>query len=761
MSTEYRYIGKPIPRKDAAEIVTGRAQFTDDIKFPNMLYAKILRSPYAHANITSIDTSKAEALPGVKAVLTYKNAPNWMTGTPAMFKTLDSKVRFVGDPVALVSAETEEIAVKALDLINVQYEVLPAVFDSTEAVKAGAPQLYADIPNNTLPRGMPLMGPKALQEIVRGDTEKGFTEADFIDEGTYAYENMPSPNPPETPACIALWENPNKLTVWLGSQGPFLTKMEALGMTGVTPPVNMHVINTHCGGSYGTKNTTGVHFYAPVLLAKAVPGRPVKLVYTKEEHIATFVLRLGFNFSAKVGMKKDGTLTAITGSALVNAGSWNSMSQGQIAVGCGEMQLMANTCENWNLQPSGVMTNRNAGGIVRGFGGQELKSAFIPLLMLTVAKAGLDPVEFFKKNFCKPGGGFFWRDGIWYVSRGQDYSNAMDEGARVFGWKDKWKGWLTPTSVNGTKVRGVGVGVHGNADVGEDSSEAWVTLYPLGNATLFAAVPEFGTAQRNSVAKMVAEILNLPFDNVDVAPCDTELVPYDFPVVGSRGTYACGSAACSAAQSAKTQLLELAATIMHAKPEDLDTMDGMIFAKAKPDVRIPWIAFMGMDSTITGKGRFDHDYTMPNFMMVYAEVEVDTETGKVDVIEFVVASDPGTTIDPIAVRMQLQGDLGSAGLDTAVFEETVLDRTAAVGRILNCNMIDYKWRPFNELPIFDQALLQTPLAHSHIFHAIGLGEIACAPGPCAALMAISNALGMRVYDYPMTPDKVLKALGKI
>jgi xanthine dehydrogenase molybdenum-binding subunit len=175
---------------------------------------------------------------------------------------------------------------------------------------------------------------------------------------------------------------------------------------------------------------------------------------------------------------------------------------------------------------------------------------------------------------------------------------------------------------------------------------------------------------------------------------------------------------------------------------------------------MPWSDFMGMNTTITGKGRFDQDFTIPNFMMVFAEVEVDTETGKVDVIKFVAASDPGITIDPIAVRMQLQGGLGAAGLDTAVFEETVLDRTGAIGRILNCNMIDYKWRPFNELPSYDQALPQTPLP-SHLFGAIGVGEIACAPGPCAVLMAISNALGVRAHDYPMTPDKVLKVLGKI
>jgi xanthine dehydrogenase molybdenum-binding subunit len=752
MSKEYRFIGKATPRKDATEIVTGKVEFIGDIKLANMLYGRVLRSPYPHANIVDIETSKSEDLFGVKAVLTYKNVPDWKGGLPPHVRVLDSRVRYVGDAVALVAAETEELAEEALELIDVKYERLPAVYDVEEAMKPNAPQLYFEFPGNVLPQGCPLYGPKALQEVVLGDVEKGFEEADIITEGTYRYENIPNPLPIEPPGVIVKWESSERLIVWSATQTTSVVKLSAEKLLGC---VDARSIGVACGGSYGTK-TNYWQLVLPAAALSKVTGRPVKLCYTKEEHLAAFTLRLGSRIHGKVGIKKDGTVTAMSGEWLVNTGAFSHLTQGQVAVGCGEAQLMLRS-PNWNLKPKVVCTNRNPSGIVRGFGGQELKCAFIPILTMAMEKADIDPVDFFKKNFVKPGDGYYWRDGNWWIYRGIDFSKAIEKGAEAFGWKDKWKGWGEPSALNGSKRRGVGVGVHGNADIGEDVSEAYVRLNPNATAVIHVCISEHGTGQRSSLCKMVAEILRLPLNRVNITPPDTLVNPFEFGPVGSRGTYAIGSAVIAAAQEARQKLLERAALMLSANPKDLETEDGLIYARDKPEVRVPWITVTGSFSTFMGYGRFEPDFSMSNFAMIFVEVEVDMETGKVELQHVVFATDVGQIIDPPSLENQLNGCFGSAGLDSALFEESILDKH--IGRILNVNMIDYKWRTFLQLPKFQSVILETPVP-THIFNAIGVGEITTAPGPSAILMAVSNAIGKRVYDYPLTPDKVLKAMSE-
>ncbi|OPY81200.1 MAG: 4-hydroxybenzoyl-CoA reductase subunit alpha [Syntrophorhabdus sp. PtaU1.Bin058] len=752
MASRYRFIGKATPRKDAREIVTGTTKFLDDRKFPDILYGKVLRSPHPHALIKSVSKSEALKLPGVKAVLIWEDVPDWKGGTPRCFRLLDRKVRYVGDAVALVAADTEERAREALRYIRVEYEVLPAVFDMEEALRPGAPKLHEEFPENIITPGVPFFGPKNLKEVAIGDVEKGFAEADVITEGTFSYENMPNPIPPEPPGVVALWEAPDSVTLWVSNQASY---MDSVILSHVTEKkVRVRTIGGPCGGSFGSKYMSWqVQCYA-ALLSKAT-GRPVKLVLTKEEHLAAFTLRPASRMSARVGIKKDGTVTAVQGTWLIDTGCYSMTTQSQVAVGCGEVQIMVN-CPNWDLKPVIVCTNRNASGIVRGFGGQELKCCLIPLLSLAMEKAGVDPLEFMKKNFVKPGRGYFWRDGIWYVYRGVDYTKAMEKGAETFGWKEKWKGWLTPTAVDGHKRRGIGVGVHGNADIGEDSSEAYVRLHPDGTAMLFSCITEHGTGQVTNYIRMVAEVLQLPMERISITPSDSLINPYEFGPAGSRGTYAIGSAVIAAAEDARQKLLELLAPRLKARPEDLDTADGIVYRKDDPGIKVPWKA-MAVDRTITGCGRFDPDYSLTNCMMTFIEVEVDTETGKVALTRVVNATDIGQIIDPPGLENQLNGCLGSAGIDSAIFEEMVLDRS--IGRMLNANMIDYKWRTFPELPVIENVVLETPFP-SHRFHAVGIGEIATSPGPSAVLMAVSNALGVWLHEYPVTPERVLKALGK-
>jgi len=750
MGGNYRYIGKVMKRRDAKEIVTGATQYMDDLKFQNLLYGRVLRSPHAHAFVRNIDKAKAEQLPGVAVVLTWKDIPDYRGGTPRNVRILDKKVRYVGDAVALVAAATPEIAEEALGLIDVEYEVLPAVFDIDSALKPGAPAVYEEFPDNIIPGGTIIYGPECLQGVVRGDTAKGFAEADVIAEGTFGYENIPNAMPPESIGAVAVWEEPNKVTVYGTTQAPYMDKVTLFHV--FNRQLDIRTVGPQCGGGFGTKIMCWqVQSYA-VLLTKAT-RRPVKVVFTKEEHLACFVLRVGSRISARVGMKRDGTLTAIEGTWYVDTGYYSFTTQAQVAVGSGELMIMAQ-CPNWDLRNIIVATNRNASGSTRGFGGQELKCSFIPILCLAMEKAHLDPFEVLKKNFVKPGGGYYWRDGDWYDYRGVDFSKAMDRGAEVFGWKEKWKGWLTPSAVTGAKRRGIGVGVHGNADVGEDAAEAYVQLGYNGTATIFLCVAEHGTGQKSNYVKMAAEVLRIPPENISMTPADSLVTPFEFGPVGSRGTYAIGSAVINAAEDAKQKLLEFAAAKLNADPGELDTEDGVVFVKENPEKRMKWRA-MGNDRTILGYGRFEPDFTMCNCMMTFVEVEVDTETGKVDLVRVVNATDVGQIIDPQGLEGQLNGCFGSAGIDSAIFEETILDRRT--GQILNANMIDYKWRTFAELPVIDHVVLETPFP-THRFHAVGVGEVATSPGPSAVLMAVSNAVGKWLYEYPVTPDRVLRAL---
>jgi CO/xanthine dehydrogenase Mo-binding subunit len=753
MTSGYRFIGKTIPRKDAVEIVTGGTKFLSDITLSNMLHGQVLRSPHAHALIKKIDKSRAENLPGVKAVLTWEDIPDWKGGTRNILRILDRKVRYIGDAVALVAAVTMNAAREALSLINVEYEVLPAVFDMEEALKPDAPQLYEECPGNILPAGHPPWGPMCLKEIAMGDVRKGLEDADVVVEGTFGYENIPNPIPPESPCAIALWEEPNKMTIWVSDQS-FYKHIEHLRAV-LGKEIELRTFGGPCGGSYGSKSMSWqVQLYAG-LLSRAT-GLPVKLSYSKEEHLAAFVLRPASRMRARVGMKRDGTVTAVAGEWFLGTGYYSKTTQAQVAVACGEAQL-AVRCPNWDLKTTIVCTNRTASGIVRGFGGQELKCALIPLLSLAMEKAGLDPVEFFKKNFVKPGDGYFWRNGKWYTYRGVDYTGAMDSGAQRFGWKEKWKGWLKPTAVEGPRRRGVGVGVHGNSDIGEDTSEAYVRLDADGTAKIYSSITEHGTGQKSNIDKMVAEVLQLPLEYIFQVPSDSRTSPYERGPAGSRGTYATGSAIIAAAEDARRKLLDLATIKLHAESDELETGDGMIFFKDNPEKKVPWASVMGVDRTCMGYGRFEPDYTLANCVMSFVEVEVDTQTGKVDLLNVVNATNVGQIIDPQGLEGQLNGCLGSAGIDSALFEETILD--GSTGHILNANMIDYKWRTFSELPAIDNVVLETPF-QSHRFHAVGVGEVATAPGPVAILMAVSNAIGVWLDAYPVTPERVLKALKK-
>lgn len=752
----YRHIGQHSNRAEADELVSGKRLFLDDLFMPGMLTVRVLRSPYPNCIIRSIDTEKAKQVPGVLAVCTYKVAPDWKCGLPNHRRVLDSHMRFTGDSVALVAAETLEAADEALEKIEVDYEVLPFVLDCEEALKEDAPQLYPEYPGNEIPKVTPF-SEEPFNQIFVGNVEEAFKESKYVREGYMRYENMAHPLPPESPGCIASWTSEHAVTVWYNGGAPHLQKFNTEASI---PGVAVRVIACQSGGSYGSKQLIPHMILQAVLMSK-VTGKPCKFIMDRNEHMLSYELRQGSRIRGKIGMTEDGIINAVEGMWYTDSGMSSTYAQAMTAVGLGECQAFLGKCKNWALDTKLVATNHSSQAPIRGFGGQECKSVLVPMVCTAIRAANMDPLEVFRNNFVKDGDRYIWRDNLWWDVHSVDYTKAFDETAKAFGWKDKWKGWETPTwvSEDGRYAIGVGVGVHGNADIGEDPTEGEVKLHPFGSVTVEICIGETGGAQRLAVQKMVAEIMKVPLDGVQVVDPDTHGTRYDAGMIGSRGTITMGTTAVNAAKDARRKLLEMAALKLNANVEDLDTEDFLVFNKNMPQMRLPWIAITGSpEMTINGTYSYKQNFDKPNFALYLAEVCVNLETGEAKLLRAIEGSDVGQIIDPINIRMQAEGSFGSAGGDTGLFEEMVMDKK--LGRFMNGNMIDYKWRTFNNFPQFDTVLLESEW-DTEAFHAVGFGEITPSPAPAAILMAVSNAIGVEMTEYPCTPTKILKAMGKI
>ncbi len=760
----YKYIGRVnVPRKDAKDILTGKCTFLDDFTLPRMLIGRTLRSPYAHARIKNINVDKARALNGVAAVLTWKDVDqNWKLGWPPMKPILGEFVMYAGDLVALVAAETVEIANEALELIEVEYEVLPAVLDGIEALKDDAPQLYPEMfKNNIVTPGFPPFqkdGP--FWHLIRGDVEAGFEECEYIAEDTVEFSKMGAPAAPETPGAIVRWEGGDDYTVWCDSQSGYILKI--LNST-VIPNCNLEVHTFNVGGSYGNKQSQAVQVISAAVLSLNT-GRPVKIFQTKQEQMCCFETRLGSQVHAKIGMDKDGIVKAVKAEWTVDTGCISNATQGQIGVGIGEAQLVMAKCQNWDLDTNLVVTNKQPAGIVRGYGGQELNSCLSLLMGRTMREGNFDPVEVFKKNYVSEGDYYIWRDGRKWQAHSVNYVKAIEELAEKFNWKDKWKGWGVPTwtSEDGKIVRGVGCGIIGNADVGEDNTEAYVRIVPdmVGDkchVVMQTNVTESGMGQRNSLAKMVAEVLNVPFDRVEITPPNTKVNPTGFGLCGSRGTITYGHAVTSAAENVRDKLFELAKPILDVATDSMYLTDYGVSTIARPGLFVPWKKLIPQDLTLTGYGQHLENFSTPSMYMIFLEVEVNKETGVVKVLNCLGGSDCGQVIDPSVLEMQAQGGIGSASLDTALFEEHIID--PKLNRTMTYDMIEYKWRTFNEFPEFETHFMESQF-DTFQFKAIGIGEISGAAAASATMQAISNAIGVQVATYPATPDVVLKALKK-
>jgi len=728
MAREFSIVGKPIPMVDAPEKVSGRAVYSIDDCVPGMLYGKILTSPHAHANIKGIDTSKAEALLGVRAVLTYQDV---LPIAIKQLKVLSSKVQYVGDEVAAVAADTEEIADRALKLIDVDYEVLPAVFDPEEALEPGAPELYPELAPGNLYYRM-------SRTKRKGDVEQGFMESDIIRE--HVLSTFPQAVVPHGRLCAIAWWEGDRLTVIDSTQMPY--KVRAKLATWLDTPLNkVRVIHKFMGGGMGEDNTYRYYGIAAYLAKKA--KKPVKVITDPVYHlVGSAKKRANAKFYLKVGVKKDGTIMAFSTRHIWDKGSDSSGGPGYVWLA----GLEYYECPNYFDESFGVLTNTPPNGAHRGYGYPEVLWAQ-EVMMDRVANAlGMDPLEFRLKQM-----------------QAERSKRPLEIAAERMGWKDKW---TPPSSKTGTKRRGIGIATVIGWSSGYShypGSSAMIQLLDDGNFYLEAGISDTGTGSKTTMIQVAAEALSVNVEDITIASGDT-ILPPDVASQASRVAVCAGTAVYNAAQDLKSKLFKIVAAKLEVKPEDLDVKDGKIFVKASPD---KYKTYEEVAEPLRGAEGYQAGWgtqvvgeliDINPISVQVAEVEVDTETGEVQLIALSDVYAIGTALNRAIALGQLSGGV-ACGFGYEITEDIIYDPTT--GAVLNSSYLMYRLPTMVDIPTLDLVLYEDEPNPCTPYGQRGVGE----PSVCAAAPAINNAIynaiGVSPDGNPTTPQKILRLLGKI
>jgi xanthine dehydrogenase YagR molybdenum-binding subunit len=733
--TRLDVVGKATPRLDGVAKVTGQARYTYDINLPGMLHAKILRSPHPHARILSIDASGAMKLAGVKAVLTFE-APDYFAAlgeTDEAGNPVDSgktggeaaktrHVLFAGEEVAAVAATSLEIAEDALERIAVRYETLPHVVDLEEARKPGAPNVHA---GGNLP-------PPTVRE--RGSVEGGFKSADVVIEGTYTTP-VALHNALETHGAVARWEG-GRLTVWASTQGVFGFR-DDLAKFFKIPPVNVRVISEYLGGGFGAKFGAGVMGVVPAILARKAQA-PVKLMLDRrEENLATGNRPSSVQW-IKIGAMRDGTLTAI---------HLRSYGTGGIAGGAGVSGpvRMIYACPNVKTEEQDVMTHAGFAMPFRAPGFPQGSFALESALDEVSDRLGLDPLEVRKKNY---------RD-----QPAKALLVEYDLAAKEIGWSRR----RAPAQAGpaGTVRRGLGMGTAVWGMYGGPPADATVRIHSDGKVECICGTQDIGTGTRTAMAVVTAEVLGLKPDQIRVVLGDTATGMYSPASGGSVTLTSILPAVRSAAEGAREKLLKAAAPALGAKPQDLDSKGGRIASRdGRASVTFAQAASRLKSAVISAQASRADNYAGrggESWGAQFAEVEVDTATGRVRVVKIAAAHDAGRTINRLTSESQVTGGV-IMGLSYALLEQRIMD--ANTGHVMNANLEDYKIAGTMEVPEIVPILVDAYDPANNV-GVKGLGEPPVVPTAAAIANAVSNALGARVRDLPITPDRVLALLGKV
>ncbi|UCG06760.1 MAG: xanthine dehydrogenase family protein molybdopterin-binding subunit [Desulfobacterales bacterium] len=761
LDRELTVVGKSLNRRDALEKVTGKAEYSGDIKLPDMLYAKILGCPYPRARIIKIDTNKAEALPGVAAVLTKENTKGWRTywyKVPQI--AFPECITYEGQEVVAVAAEDIHTAQRALDLVDVEYEVLTPMLYKEETLKNPQPPLIAD---EEYP-GSDVFDRKKYV-IKRGDIDKGFEEADVIVEDTYTTQASYH-GTIQTRACVVSWDGHN-LTVWDAIQGVWNSK-ETLATSLGLDPDNVRVIVKYLGGGFGSKAwSQRITYYAAKLAM--MTGRPVRLERTRREEFINHSRRWDCKMVIKMGAKKDGTLTAIYQKALVNIGAAaNEENYYCIQIIWHTSNLHA--CPNVYLEQVGVYTNLQITGPTRS----PLNMPAIFALeshMDRVAEAlEMDPLAFRLKNYathCSVGvDAAIFPDAavsdqetkIPYSSKNLD--ECMKLATEAIGWNNRKS---KSSARRGTKRRGIGMSsylVFQGVGFRPYTAYADVDINRDGTINLCIGVVDIGGGQQTIFSMIAAEELGVSADDVTVVYGDTQGTRYGPSCHGSRATPELGPAVLQAAAEARQKLFEIAAPLLEAGVQELRSKNGKIYVATDPSKSMPFRAVcnkIDADNPIRGSGSRAPNPDAPMFSTFGAqavELEVDIETGLVKILKIAAAHDFGKAINPKLCISQIYGGL-EFGIGFALSEEGIYDPRS--GKLLNTNLHQYRMPTSLDIPDI-KAILTEDEDPYFAYSAKGAGENTNAPTPAAIRNAIYDAIGIWFNDLPITPDKIINAI---
>ncbi|MBW1716737.1 MAG: xanthine dehydrogenase family protein molybdopterin-binding subunit [Deltaproteobacteria bacterium] len=737
MSQKLSVVGKRIIQPDAAAKATGNAIYVSDITIPGMLIGKVLRSPYPHARIKRIDKSKAENLSGVEAIITPEDTAQWQKfdrglkdlpmiaggyTVPADEGVLNERARHFGDAIAALAAINEHIAEEALELIEVEYEELPFAIDPEEAMKPGAPQI-SDFAGRNIGKHMPYAFPE-------GDADKALGGADCVVEGTFTTTKQEHCTA-ETAAAVARIDISGRLIVWSQCQLPHLARREIAHIFNM-PVHKVKMITPFIGGS-------------------------VKLVYSREENFIALESRTGFKCNLKIGFNKDGTLTAIQVYMLGRLGGY--MGCGPMASAIGMIFGLGHyRCPNRAGEADMVMTNTPVSGAFRGFGNPAIMWGIEQLVDEAAERLNIDPLTIRLKNIKRAGetANMGLRLESTYLEE------CIKQGAEAIGWREKWG-----KKKEGAIRRGVGLATmthcSGAAPLYLDHSNAFIKLNEDGTADLVVHPAPVGQHIWGALSQIAAEELGIHAGDINIVTGDTDVTLFEYGSDASRSTYVIGNATLMAARNAKEQILARAAEMLDISPEELKISDRKISSRVDPKKSISVAEvcydaiynFKGECLNISGKCSWESKWNSPPTGAFFAEVEVNTETGKVTVRRLVTAMDCGKAINPMAVEGQLEGGM-QQGIGYGLTEDYVINKDTGV--VETDNYDSYKMPGILDMPETKVIIIDEPDPKGP-FGAKGVGE----PGMVGVAPAIANAIydaiGVRIRDLPITPEKVLDALG--
>jgi len=776
-------VGHGEPKVDAVKLVQGKPAFAADFERRDMLVAKVLRSPHAHANIKHIDTSEAEALPGVAAILTWKDIPRVVYSTagqshpipgPLDMFSLDKKVRLVGDKVAFVAAETAEIAEAALKLIKVEYEVLPAIIDPTKAMDEGAVVIHDEEEYVNFDESDPSRNLAAEIRVDIGDVEQGFAEAERIFEAEYVVPKVQQAHI-EPHVVVTYWDEDDRLVIITSTQVPFHVRRQIAPVLDL-PVKRIRVIKPRIGGGFGGKQEVQIED-VPAHLTIAT-GRPVIYEMTREEEFIGSRARHPMRIRLKTGVKQDGTITANEMYCLSDTGAY----------GCHALTVAGNTGHKamalyvgdgpYRQQPNirfysdVVYTNTPPSGAFRGYG---VPQGFWPVErhMETISKAlGIDPIEFRLMNALRPGElhpfSTAWSEGrepkpekVYTIG----LEECVNQGRMAIDWDHKFgnAAWHTiPGSEHLRKGIGVAMVMQGTAIPYLDMGGASIKMNDDGSFNLLVGATDLGTGSDTVLGQMAAETLGVRLDDILVYSSDTDFTPFDVGAYASSTTYISGTAVVKAAEKVAEQIRERAALMFAENDDEVDhneilLEDRKAIAPSGNSFSMEEIALHALHASdqrqIMGVASHVSPVAPPPFAAQFAEVTVDIETGMVTVDKLVMAVDGGVIINPVTASGQVEGGMAQA-LGYAVTEEMVYDD---LGRARERDLVDYHIFRSDEMPELTTIFVET-YEHSHPYGAKAVAEIPLDGVAPAVGNAILDACGVSLHEIPALPEKIWKAL---